>query len=502
MKINLQHTDILDHKCDLLFVGIFQEVLVPSGPAGAVNEVLGGLIADLIKDKEIKGDLGKVTIIHSQGKLPAKRIGLVGLGKPEKFNIEDLREAGAAMVHAAWSVSAKNIATVIHGVGLAGIYPKEAATTLLEGILLGGYKYPGIKSKQAEQPSPIEKLTFVDYKEEQLKGLKPELDYIQIRSECVNKARDLVNLSANIATPTYLAEKALDLAKEYKSIKVKVLERKDLEKMKAGAFLSVSAGATEPPKMIIIEYNERPQQELIALLGKGITFDSGGIDLKPGKKMGEMKTDMAGAAAVLEIMEAVARLKLKINVVGIIPATENMPSGSATRPGDIITALSGKTIEIISTDAEGRMVLADAITYARQNGAAKLIDLATLTGGVGVALGEVRTGVMGNDSMWIDEIMEAGSKAGEKLWQLPLDKDYKEQIKSEVADIANCTEDGKASPIIGGIFLQEFAKNLPWVHLDIAGTAYISRKIGCLPKGATGVGVRTVVELLKSKSES
>lgn len=217
--------------------------------------------------------------------------------------------------------------------------------------------------------------------------------------------------------------------------------------------------------------------------------------------MSDMKTDMAGAAAIIGTIQAVAELKLKVNVMAIVAATENMPDANATKPGDVITALSGKTVEVINTDAEGRLVLADAITYAKQNGATKLIDIATLTGGCVVALGEVNAGMLGNDKLLLEEVESAANRAGEKVWQLPLDKAYEELIKSDVADVANCAEGGKASPIVGATFLKEFAKNMPWVHLDIAGPAYISRKIGYLNKGATGVGVRTLVELFRSKSE-
>ncbi|MFC1478683.1 leucyl aminopeptidase [Candidatus Margulisiibacteriota bacterium] len=505
MKINVQKSDVTKHKCDLLFVDIFQEVLIPSGPTGAVDKAMGGLIADLIKAKEIKGDLGKVTVIHTQGKIPAKRVAVLGLGKPEKFDMNDLQEVGAVMASTARDIQAKEVATIIHGVGeVGGIFPKEAASAILDGFLLGGYKFAGIKSKSNKDDTKdsIKSLTFIDNKEKTLNIIKPELDIVQVKSEATNKARDLINLPANVVTPTYLAKKANEIAKKYKKVKVKVLERKNLEKIKAGAFLSVAAGAQEPPKMIVMEYNNgKKGGEIYGIIGKGITFDSGGISLKSPRKMSEMKTDMSGAAAVLGVVEAVARLNLKVNIIAIVAATENMPDAMAAKPGDIITALSGKTIEIISTDAEGRMVMADALTYAMQNGATKLIDIATLTGGCLIALGEVNSGIMGNDQLWVDKVIAAGKQAGEKLWQLPLDKEYEDYLKSDVADIANCNEGGKASPVVGGMFLKEFARNMPWVHIDIAGTAYISQKIGCFKKGATGAGVRTIVELLRSKSE-
>ncbi|MFA5928651.1 MAG: leucyl aminopeptidase [Candidatus Margulisiibacteriota bacterium] len=503
MKVSVKQADVVKQPCDLLFVNLFQDVTSPSGPTGAIDKALNGLITQLIKEKEIKGDLGKVSLIHTQGKIPARRVAVIGLGKPEKFKLDDLRQAGSVMADIVKKVQAEDISTVIHGVGdQAGIYPKEAAAAVLEGYLLGAYEFPGKKTKKEEEQVPVKSLTFVDNKEEPLRDILPALEYIQFRAEAVNKARALVEQPSNIVTPTYLANVAKEIAQKHKQVKVKVLDRKDLESMKAGAFLCVAAGAEEPPKMIILEYsNAKPGSDVYGLIGKGITFDSGGISIKPAKKMSEMKTDMAGAAAILAVVETVARLNLRVNILAVIPATENMPDARATKPGDIITALSGKTIEIISTDAEGRLVLADAITYAVQNGATKLIDIATLTGGCSVALGDIYSGIMGNDQLWLDDVICAGRKAGEKIWQLPFDKEYEDYLKSDVADILNCTEEGKASPVIGGIFLGEFAKNMPWAHIDIAGTAYLSKKAGCLNRGASGVGVRTLVELLKGKSE-
>ena len=498
MKIQIKNDNVTSYSCDLLCVSLLEDVIAPSGATGDIDAALGGIISDLIKEKEISGGLGKATVLHTYGKIPAKRVAILGLGKPEKFTVDDLREVGSVISSLAKEVNAKEIATIIHGVEIKNIYPKEAATVLLDGIMLGGYKFSGLKSKKENGDDyNITTLTFIDNKEEKLKGLFTELSYVQSVNESVNRTRDLVNLSANIASPSYVADKAKQIVKKYRSIKLKVFDKKDLEKLKAGAFLSVAAGAHRDPKLLVLEYISDKTKETVGLIGKGITFDSGGISLKPPKKMVDMKTDMAGAATVLAVVETIAKLKISTNVLAVIPLTENMPGGGASRPGDIVTTLSGKTVEIISTDAEGRMIMADALTYAKQNGATKLIDIATLTGGAVIALGEVNTAIMGNDQLWVDQIQLAGKKVRDKIWQLPLDKEYEESLESDVADMVNCTEDGKASPIIGGTFLKEFAKDLPWDHLDIAGTAYTSRKISGIPKGATGACVKTLVELFK-----
>lgn len=265
------------------------------------------------------------------------------------------------------------------------------------------------------------------------------------------------------------------------------------------AIYAIAKGSKEPAKVVVLQTkDQRPKtKDVIALIGKGITFDSGGISLKPSKKLWEMKTDMAGAAAVLEAMKAISLLGIKKNVIAVIPLTENMPDGGALKPGDVVGSLSGKTVEIISTDAEGRMILADAITYAKKLGAAQIVDVATLTGGCVVALGDVASGIMGNDEKLVSRLINSSEKTGEKMWKLPLYKEYKEYLKSEIADIKNSADNGKASPSTGGIFLQLFVEDTPWAHIDIAGTAFLDKGRGYLSEGATGVPVRTLVEFLR-----
>jgi len=317
--------------------------------------------------------------------------------------------------------------------------------------------------------------------------------------EAVNEVRNLVNNPSNIVTPEYFAKVAKELAAEVQGLSCTVLDAPQIRKLGMGAFYSIAKGSDEREKMVILKYNgdSSHKKEVFGLIGKGITFDSGGISLKPSTKMWEMKTDMAGAAATLYATLLAAMFRVKKNIITVIPLAENMPDGRAVKPGDVITTLSGKTVEIISTDAEGRMLLADAITYAKQLGATSLIDVATLTGACVVCLGDVATGIMGNDPKLIDAVKSAAKKSGEKVWELPLFDEYKAYAKSMVADIKNATDTGKAGTSTAGQFLQLFVEKTPWVHMDIAGTAYLHSTRGYINEGATGTPLRTLVEILK-----
>jgi leucyl aminopeptidase len=313
-------------------------------------------------------------------------------------------------------------------------------------------------------------------------------------AEATSLARDMVNEPANFFTPTRMAELAKEIANKY-SLGFTVFNSRDMEAMGMGALLGVARGSSEPPKLITLNYKgDESSKNSLGFIGKGITFDSGGISIKPSEGMGEMKDDMAGGAAAIAALSAIAQLKPKVNVTAIIPATENLPSGTALKPGDILRAMNGKTIEVISTDAEGRLILADALSYAVKQGLSPLVDLATLTGACRVALGDGYSGAFTNNQELMDKVIKAAAKAGEKIWQMPLPEEYKEQLKSEIADIKN-TGDRYGGAITAALFLTEFLDATPWVHLDIAGTASSSKGSGYSVKGATGVGVRTLVEL-------
>jgi leucyl aminopeptidase len=493
VKIKIECASITEYNCDLLVVNEFEGVKQPGGATGAVDKALGGLIAKLSREGEISGKLGKVTLIHSSGKTRAGKIAVVGLGKREQFNLEAVRVASAAALKKAVEIKAKKVATIVHGVGIGGLDAGAAAQALVEGSVLGSYKFFGYAKEKEDADFKIETLTLVDCNRDKISSLKKGAELGQMVSEAENRVRDLANTPANRLTPLDFARRAGQVARENK------LKFTSLDPKVAGMELlwAVARGSKEPPRLVALEYRGNPgSKEKIALIGKGITFDSGGISLKPSKKMDEMKTDMAGAAVVLEVVKLAKLLRLKKNVLAVMPLTENMPSGSASKPGDVVGSLSGYTTEIINTDAEGRMILADAITYAKEKGATRLLDVATLTGGCVIALGDAASGVFGNDQRLIDKVIEVGNRCGQKMWPLPLFDEYKEMLKSSIADIKNSTNTGKASPSTGAAFLARFVGNTPWVHIDIAGTARSDREHGYLPEGATGVPVRTLIEFL------
>ncbi|OGC36028.1 hypothetical protein A2311_02240 [candidate division WOR-1 bacterium RIFOXYB2_FULL_48_7] len=495
MKISVECSSITDFRCDLLIINEFEKVKVPGGATGSVDRALGGLISKLTKEGEIDGKLGKVTLLHCAGKTKAEKVAVVGLGSREKFGYEAVRTAAAAAVKKAQEVKAKKVATIIHGAGIGGLDPEQAAKAVVEGAVLGGYQFTGYAKEQDPPAFSVEELVLLDHNKNKIAGIKKGAKLGLIIAEAENYARDLVNEPSNKLTPTEFAKLAKKIA-QINGLKISIVDPKQ-----AGLDLlwSVAKGSEEPPKLVVMEYRGNPgKKEKIAIVGKGITFDSGGISLKPSNKMEEMKTDMAGAAATLAVMSLLADLKPKKNIIGLMPLTENMPSGHATKPGDVVGSLSGLTAEIINTDAEGRLILADAITYAKKLGATQIVDLATLTGGCIVALGDAATAIMGNNQELIDKLLKIGNSCGQKMWQLPLYDEYREAIKSTIADIKNSAGNGKAQPSSGAAFIEKFVGETPWVHLDIAGTAHLDAPRGYLPKGATGVPVRTLIEFLVS----
>jgi leucyl aminopeptidase len=493
MKIKVEAVSLTEIKCDLLVVNEFEGVKTPGGATGAADKALNGEISKLTRQGEIDGKLGKVTIIHTLGKLPAERVAVVGLGKREEFGLEEVRIASAAAVKAAKGVKANRVASIVHGAGIGGLEAKEAAQATVEGSILGEYEFEGYKEKKREEGrGTIDEFVVVERTKEKAKVMEEGARVGEIVSNAENRARDLVNAPSNKITPTYIANYAKKIG-----LKCEVLDPKSKG---MEAIWAIAKGSKEPAKVVVLSHRSpRTSFPKIALIGKGITFDAGGISLKPSKKLWEMKIDMAGAAAVIETMRAIKLLGIKKNVIAVIPLAENMPDGGALKPGDVVSSLSKKTIEIISTDAEGRMILADAITYAKKLGATQMVTIATLTGGCITALGDAASGIMGNDEKLVKALINSSKKTGEKMWELPLYKEYKEYIKSSIADMKNASEGRGASPSTGGIFLQNFVDKTPWAHIDIAGTAYLSRNIGYLSEGATGVGVRTLVEFLKSQ---
>jgi leucyl aminopeptidase len=498
LEIKVIVGDIAQIEADAIVVNLFEGVEQPGGATAAVDKALDGAISSLISRGEIKGKFGEVSIMHTFGKLPARIVAVAGLGKRQNFNVDKIRGVAGEFCRALRKLNCHKAATILHGGGIGGIEPEASAKAIAEGALLGLYSF--IKYKKPEYED-IEEILIVVREKEKVPMLELAIDKGKVVAEAANLARDMVNEPANYMTPSRMAEVAKEIAGKYK-LECKVFDREDMEAMGMGALLGVAKGSNQPPKLITLTYKgDGDSEKAMGFLGKGITFDSGGISIKPSEGMDEMKGDMAGAAAVMTALGAIAQLKPRINVTAIIPATENLPSGTALKPGDVLKAMNGKTIEVISTDAEGRLILADALSYAVKQGLSPLIDLATLTGACRVALGLLYSGVFGNDQNLVDKVLKAAERTGERMWQMPLPEEYKEQNKSEIADIKN-TGNRYGGAITAALFLAEFVGNTPWVHLDIAGPRLSSKESGYLVKGAAGFGVRTLVELALSEAKS
>jgi len=496
MEIKVIVDDITNIKADALIVNFFEGKESLDGDIAVVDKALDGAISQLISQGEIKGKLNEITIVHSLGKLPTARVVVAGLGKQPELSPNKVRGAVAETCRWLRQKNVDNIATVAQGAGINGVSPEDAAQVVTEGALLGLYSFRKHITREDDKLGEIKRLLIVGSDETKLR-LEEGSNKGRVLAEATNLARDMVNEPANYMTPNHMAEMAIRLAESY-GLEVSVLEQEQMVELGMGALLGVAQGSQQPPKFIVLHYRGSDSTETnVALVGKGITFDSGGISIKPSERLAEMKGDMSGGAAVMAAISAIAQLKPKINVTAIVPATENLLSGNSLKPGDILTAMNGKTIEIISTDAEGRLILADALGYAKKLDAKFIVDVATLTGACRVALGEVCSGAFGNNQELVDKVIAAGTEAGELIWQMPMYDEYKEQNKSEVADIKNIG--GRyGGAITAAKFLAEFINDTPWVHLDIAGTNLTEKERAHLVKGATGVPVRTLVNLVLS----
>jgi len=500
VEIKVIVSDIDKIKAGAIIVNFFEGVEHLDGDIATIDKALDGAISQLISQGEIKGKISEITIIHSLGKLTADRVVVAGLGKQTELTLDKVRGAVAETCRRLRQKGVDSIATTAQGAGIANISPETAAQAVTEGVLLGTYTFRKHITTEAEY-GEINQFLIVTSNQAELPLLEQGCYKGRILAEATNLARDMVNEPANYMTPSHMADMATKLAETY-GLKISVLEREQMQELGMGALLGVTQGSQQPPKFIILRYQGSDSAEIdMALVGKGITFDSGGISIKPSEKMGEMKGDMAGGAAVMAAISAIAQLKPKINVMTVVPATENLPGGNALKPGDILTAINGKTIEIISTDAEGRLILADALGYAKKLGAKLMVDVATLTGACRVALGDICSGSFGNNQELVDKVIAAGAEAGELIWQMPMYEQYKEQNKSEVADIKN-TGGRYAGAITAAQFLAEFVGDTPWVHLDIAGPSMSDKERTYLVKGATGVPVRTLVNFTLSLAKS
>lgn len=480
MNIYLKNIKEIDCPCDALILPF-----VENKPYNYDN--LGSDVLKLIKkifSREFQGKKDELILIPAPEGIKPQRLMLIGLGKSEELMGEILRQAGGKTAVYLRDKDMKNIAVSSHLISSLQLSPID----FIEGALLGNYSFK--KYITEKEHKKIESLTLIS---KDIKNFEDEIKEVKIIASSVHFARDLINTPSNEMTPSHLAKFALSIKKN--NLRVKILEKKDVKKLGMNAFLSVARGSKEPPKFIVLEYFTSKGQPIV-LIGKSITFDSGGLSLKPPEAMEKMKYDMAGGAAVLGIMKAISELKMKANLIGILPATENLPGGSASKPGDVVKAVDGKTIEIVNTDAEGRLTLADAIGYAKMFNPMAIIDVATLTGACSIALGNEAIAMMGNDRKLLDLIKKAADKTYERVWEMPLFKEYKEYIKSDIADLKN--SGGKnGSLITSAYFLYEFAGNTPWVHLDIAGTAWNDKDKPYAPKGATGIGIRLILNLIK-----
>ena len=495
MKITTASGEVQAQKADTLLVNLFEDSK-PGGATAAVDDAADGAIARILELGDFNGDLDSTTVIYSNGSMPADRIVAVGLGKEAEFTANRALQAAATGFKRARELGAKNVATVAFGAGAGGLQVAEAAEATTLGAILGLYRFDRYKSKVDEDKKEIDSLTVVEFDRSKVRQVRAGVSDAQILGASVSIARDMVNAPGSDLTPTALAEQARAMCRA-NGIKCTVNGPAQIRRMKMGALWGVAKGSREEPRFVVMEYEPAGRSRgTLAVCGKGVTFDSGGISIKPGSGMDEMKMDMSGAAATIGILRAAAALKLPVRVVGLIAATENMPDGQAFKPGDVLTARSGKTIEVLNTDAEGRLILADALDYAHTFKPDAIIDLATLTGAVIVALGHEASGVMATSADLVDRLKQAGDYTGERVWELPLWSEYEEAIKGKIADINN-TGGRAAGSIAGGMFLKHFARDVPWAHLDIAGTAWTDKGKPYSPGGATGVGVRLVTRLLR-----
>ena len=493
VQVRVVAGDIAQAEADVIVVNLFEGVTSPGGATGAVDRALGGTISELISLGDIRGKSGEFTLVHSFGKIPSPRVLVAGLGKADEFDIDAVRNLSANMVRRARRPGVSRIATIVHGAGIGGLDPDACAQAVAEGAVLGDYRFDLYKKEDPDR-AVIESLTVVEFDAGNAASFEAAAAKGAALGEATNFTRDLANEPGNRLNPTDLARRATEMA-EAAGLEHSVMEQAEMETKGMGSLLSVAQGSIQPPKLIRISYHGREGEGYdIALVGKGITFDTGGISIKPAANMDAMKGDMTGAASVVGAMQAIAILKPSTRVLAIAPCTENMPGGAATKPGDVVTAMNGTTIEVLNTDAEGRLVLADAVCYARELGARRIVDVATLTGAISVALGDSCYGVFSNDDELADQVATAAAAAGEQTWRMPMFKEYGEQIKGSVAEIKN-TGGRNAGSITAAKFIEAFVDDVPWAHLDIAGVDVMSKNNGWISKGASGYSVRTLVNL-------
>jgi leucyl aminopeptidase len=476
MRVEVREIALNASEADVTAVGVFEDEDLPAE------------IADARGAGDARGGFKKSALLHPDA--PA-RVMAMGLGKREDFNAERARVAAAIAASRAASFESQSIAWLVPGDSEPGV-----AAALVHGTILGSYRFDRFRSETPDTPAKrLESLTLLGPG-----SLTEDAEAARIEAEAQNRARDLQNLPSNVATPSFLAGRAEEMAAAHESLEVEVMGREEIAAAEMGGLVAVSQGTDEDPRLIVLRHSGGGDGPTLGIVGKAVTFDTGGISLKPSGAMHEMKMDMSGGAAVLEAVGAIAELGLPLNLIAVIPSTENMPSGHAIKPGDIITQLNGKTVEVNNTDAEGRLILADALTHCARLGADRMVNLATLTGAVLIALGSTYAALISNDDELASEVSAAGDATGELAWRLPLHPEYKELTKGTVADLTNAAAKRKAGTIYAGSFLEEFVEGKPWAHLDIAGTSWdVGREY--IGKGASGFGVRLLVELARQHAD-
>jgi leucyl aminopeptidase len=500
MKIIAQTAPLLSIATPALLIGLFEEKNL-SLPHQKINTALNDVLEQALRDQEFSGKLGETLLLHTGSRLAAQRILCVGLGQEKNYSATQLRQAIASAAELAQKKRIPTLVLDLDGLVNAPVTIAQAAAAATEGLALSAYRYDDFRHDSGKDLPPLlREALLVCTSAGDENAVQTAVAAAQIVCVGVCLARDLVNAPGNVKSPQDLAARCQQEG-EVAGCTCTILHRQALEDEGMGALLGVAQGSMREPCLIILEYRGAGDKAPLALVGKAVVFDSGGISLKPAEKMDEMKMDMAGGAAVLGTITAAARLRLPINLVALIPAVENLPSGHAIRPGDILTSLAKKTIEVLNTDAEGRLILADAITYAQRYQPEALIDVATLTGACIVALGHQASAILGTDQSLIDSLIAAGDNCGERLWQLPLWDDYDQLIKSDVADIKN-SGGRTAGTITGAAFLKAFAGAKPWAHLDIAGTAWEEKGRPGIPKGGSGVGVRLLIDFLQTRAKA
>ena len=487
-----------DIRAPLLASFRFEEDGGVEGTLGALDRALGGGVARLFERGDFRGRKDETSVLYRGGESGPDRLVLAGLGKRAAFTLQALRRAVGNVVRQAERLRVREVALHLENIEVDGLSREDVTAAAVEAAVMAVWDWRDLKTV-TNDPMKIDvaSIEVVVPDAPSLQATERGARRGEAQGRAANFARDLAIRPGNVATPTYLAEAARGIAERF-GMKLTVLDRADMEREGMHALLAVAQGSEEEPRFIVLEHRAGGDRPMLALIGKGVTFDSGGISIKPSERMEEMKFDMSGAAGVLGAMQGIAELGLEANVVAIVPSTENLPSGTAVKPGDVIGSLLGKTIEVVNTDAEGRLILADALAYAQRYEPAAMVNAATLTGAVGIALGQHAIGLMGNDEGVIGEVRAAGERTGERCWPLPLWDDFRPQIDSPVADIRN-TGGRPGGSITAGMFLKEFVGETPWAHLDVAATAYRDEPAPYLRKGPTGVPARLLIEWVRTR---